>query len=722
MQASSKGSFHRVIKLRRAAALAGAMLVASQGAAAWAEEADGEAPQDIVVTAQRRETALLKTPVAINAVTSKTLEENAVRRINDLGGLAAGVNIPNQTLANQSIFIRGVGTAIASANPSVGVYIDDVYVPRPFGVGWYGALPDIDQIEILHGPQGTLYGQSSSAGALKINSRTPTDETKGLIEAGVGNQNSYEARGYLSGGLVPETLAGSIAGAYVHRGGPDYNAFLGRHVGKLDNLQLRGILSYTPSEQFDAKLSVEYMRDRGEYRTTAPTTRPDGGLRVTFSDTDPSQPYDGLAATLRLNYKLSDVVTLRSITAARGFETTTPVDSDGLPTFISGFVRNVDQRQLSQEFHLLADLGRLNLTGGLTLYRERLTTDRLSWNRNAFSYLKSRNVAKNAGIFLQADYELTDKLTATAGIRFSIEKREMDSAANQSNQAGDLLASIYRLEGLHKTFKAALPKASLAYQWTPDFLSYVSFAIGQTTGGYNQAAPTAAVARIAVDPEKVLAYEFGNKLTFLGGKAYATATVFYNDYRDYQASIANPILNGQVTAGTIVVNAGDATIYGGEFELGGQPLPRIDTRLSVSVLHSEFDSFLNPTGAANTNYVGQALAFAPKFTIGGSGTYTLPLADGAKVRLNGTVRHESSSYSEITTVRNITKFPRQTYVDGSIAFVTAEGGWTFSVTAKNLLDKDYRLPVAGGYSPAGGFTGFISNYPRQVVFRVRHDF
>lgn len=716
------GRAHRGIFLSRASLLALVLSGVATGVALAEAIPSAEAVELITVTAQRRQSALMHTPVAVNAVTSAVLEEQAVRRINDLAGLAAGVNIPNQTLANQAIFIRGVGTAIASANPSVGVYIDEVYIPRPFGVGWYGSLPDIEQVEILHGPQGTLYGQSSSAGALKINSRRPTDEVRGLIEAGIGNDNSYETRAYLSGGILPGVLAGSIATAYVHRGGPDDNPHLGRKVGEIDNLQIRGILSYTPSDRFDARLSVDYMRDRGEYRTAAPINRLDGGLRVTFSDIDPSQPYDGLGANLQLGYELTDNITLRSITAVRGFETTTPVDSDGLPEFISGFVRNVDQRQYSQELQLLGDFGRLDLTSGIVLYQENLTTDRWSWRQNTFSYIKSRNVAKNAGIYLQADYDLTDRLTATAGIRLSVERREMDSFARQSNANGDLLGYIYELEGLHETYHAALPKAALSYQWTPNFLSYVSFGVGQTTGGFNQAAPTATVASIPVDPEKVLAYEFGNKLTFLGGRAYATATFYYNDYRDYQASIANPILNGQVQSGTIVVNAGDATIYGAEFELGGKVTPRLDARLSVSLLSSEFDSFLNPTGAANTDYVGQDLAFAPEFTIGGSATYTHPLANGGELRINASVQHEASSYSEITTVRELTKFPRQTYVNGSIAYTTPGGDWTFSLTAKNLLDKDYRLPVAGGYSPAGGYLGFISNYPRQVVFRVRHDF
>src|SRR5690606_24602874 len=148
------------------------------------------------------------------------------------------------------------------------------------------------------------------AGALKINSRRPTDEFRGLIEAGIGNDNSYETRAYLSGGILPGVLAGSIATAYVHRGGPADNPHLGRKVGEIDNLQIRGILSYTPSDRFDARLSVDYMKDRGEYRTAAPINRLDGGLRVTFSDIDPSQPYDGLGANLQLGYELTDNITL----------------------------------------------------------------------------------------------------------------------------------------------------------------------------------------------------------------------------------------------------------------------------------------------------------------------------------------------------------------------------------------------------------------------------
>lgn len=682
----------------------------------------GPGPEEIMVTATHKSTNIMRTPIAVNAISRSTLNDYEVRRLNDLAGMAAGVTIPNQTLANQGIFIRGVGTTIASSNPSVAVYIDDIYIPRPYGLGWYGSLPDISQIEILHGPQGTLYGQSSSAGALKINSIVPTDKTVRMLEGGVGTESSYDEQSYLAGSLVDNKVTGSLATAYEHRGGPDYNAYFHRAVGDIDNFQVRGTLNFTPTEDFDARITADYMRDRGEYRTTAPINYPNGGLRTTFSNIDPSQPYDGGGIGIHLNYRPNRFLTLRSITGIRGFYTTTPVDSDGLPVNLSGFIRHVDQRQYSQEFQSVVHLGKLDLVSGILLYRENLGTNRTSWSKEQFSYISSNNMSQNIGLYSQADYKITPKLTLSAGLRYGINNTSLKSHANGLNAAGTIISNLYSINDLSTTYYALLPHASVSYQWTRSLFTYASFGVGQTTGGYNQAAPTLAIASIPVNPEDVLSYELGTKAAFFHNRLDLSVALFYSDYRNYQATIANPVFNGVQQAGTVVTNAGRASIYGSEIELRARPVERLETSLSVSYLHTRFDTFENPTGAASTNYVGDALPYAPSFTIRGGSTYRIPLHNHATVKLVGAVRYESSSFSEITSTRDLTKFPDQTYIDASVFYITPSQHWTYSVTSTNLAGRNYRLPVAGGCEPSAGYCGYISNYPRQVMFRVKHDF
>ena len=291
---------------------------------------------EIKVTAERRETTLEKTPIVVSVIDAEELTKRDVTKLNDLAGLAAGVNIPDQTMQTQSVFIRGIGSSRPIGNPSVGWYLDDVYIPRSFGSSFVGSLPDIERVEILHGPQGTLYGQNTSSGALKLISRQPTGQPEGWISVGVGNQGQVETRGYVTDSLVPDVLSGSLAVATSHVDGDVNDEYLHKYVDGYENQQLRGILRWTPrNSDLIATLTFDGLNADSTSGAT-PLNCPGTGVRQNFSDYDPEQNYDSGGVSLKLEGGLTQALSWKSVSAYRGFNVVMPSD-DPYPIYLAGF-------------------------------------------------------------------------------------------------------------------------------------------------------------------------------------------------------------------------------------------------------------------------------------------------------------------------------------------------------------------------------------------------
>ncbi|WP_437883830.1 TonB-dependent receptor [Pseudomonas sp. LRF_L74] len=702
----------------RLALFAGVTGLASPSLAETPEPADDARLPEVKVTAERRETTLQKTPVTVNVVDANELEKRAVTKLSDLAGLAAGVNIPNQWPNTQSVFIRGIGSSRPIGNPSVGWYIDDVYVPRSFGSSFFGNLPDIERVEVLHGPQGTLYGQNTSSGALKLISRQPTADTRAWASLGLGNQGQVETRGYANGTLAPGLLTASVAFASSEIDGDVHNVYLGKDVNSYENKQLRTIFHLTPSDSFDAVLSIDGLHGHATSGST-PLNQAGTGTRRNFSDIGEEQNYDSGGVSLKLQAQLNDQLSVKSVSAYRNFDVDMPSD-DPYPTFKSGFDQDLNQDQYSQEFQLIGDYGRFNFITGLMLWHEVFEMDRLSWSNNAFSIIDSKSTTDSVGLYGQGTYHFTDALALTLGLRLNKEWREMDSAAYTSNVNRQRISQIYRVEGLKEEYQAVTPKVTLDYQWTPELLTYATYAIGETSGGWNPASASLAIAQIPVDPEKVTSYEIGLKSTAFGGRLRNNVALFYNDYEDYQASISNPVINGQTITGAVIANAGQAHTWGAEWESTFKATRNLEFNLNLAYLRTRFDEFLNPTGAASTDFTGYELPYAPRWSGSIGSTYSIALGNGGDLRLNANYRSESSSYSAVSATNEFTKFPSTHYLDAGVFYTTPEGGWTFSLTGKNLLNKTFELP--GYYVPALNYYSQNYNRERQLLLTVRRDF
>lgn len=694
-------------------ALACAMLLsATQVSANESEEARTNKLDTVTVTAERRSSDVQKTAVAVSAIGEGQLQERQVHSLADLAGQAAGLTLVSPYINQQYVFIRGIGNSRPAGNPSVAVYLDDVYVARQFGNA-YANLPDLERVEVLRGPQGSLYGQNTSSGAIRLISKEPSEYFTGSAEAGLGNFGTFESKAYISGPLVPDVLLGSLALSSRRSDGYAYNYTLDKDVNGFDTNQARLKLQLRASDTLRFDLSIDEAYDRSDNAVGTPRQVPKLKKNRTLAawDTRTDQKNGGIS--LKVTDELNDNLTFKSISAWRRIKDDQPWDFDARETYsIFKFQQDINQRQFSQEFQLLGEYDRFDFVTGATFFREQFDFDRL----NAFGaaptwmYTTSRNEKESKGVFGQLHFKVTDAFGITGGLRYSSEEHILDGSAHFSNADGAQLAQVFAFDGWKQKNTGITPKVTLDYTFNPNVFGYFTWAKGETSGGWNPA-PSQRLDLISrpLDPEEVTSYEIGLKTTALDNRLQNNIALFYNDYENYQTNLGDPVFNGIPVTGSVLANTDSAHTYGAELESSLRITPDWQTSFSVSYLRTKIDQFL-PSGVTSlTDYTGNELPYAPRLSFNLNTVYDISLPSG-DLRLNGNVRRSSEFY---TGVENQYRTPAQTFVDVG-AFYTPRGTQlTLSLTAKNLLDKVYETASANTYT---------YNPPRTWLASARYDF
>lgn len=461
------------------AALFGTILVTgSQALAAAAstpvtnDSGDAGALSDIVVTATRKETKLQSTPVAISVIGEEFRRTQNVITTRDLAGQIPGLyTAPSGiTPLTNTFFIRGIGNSDPIFDPTVGVYIDDVYLPR--AINGMSDLTDVERVEVLRGPQGTLFGANSAGGAIRYVTRTPTDTFQASGDVGYGNYNTVNAHAYVAGGLVPGLLAASVAIARDQHDGYTWNPSLQDHVNNQKTTGGRIKLVFTPTSKLKITLAADGTIDHSQaaqyvattYNPTNPALSNLGAITGgTFYSPTALAPYQANVSyagrypinrshsggvTGRIDYAFTDHLSLHAITALRGFDQD-PVNynNDGqnrLP-YNSAQPRAVDisdnyitykQHSFTQELQLQGNWRRFDFTGGLYYLFENFRSDRIGYVTGLpqsdtalpaapFDQI-GKTVTRNYSAYLQANYHLTDRLTLTAGGRYITIHRAFD--------------------------------------------------------------------------------------------------------------------------------------------------------------------------------------------------------------------------------------------------------------------------------------------------------
>ncbi|GGZ30961.1 TonB-dependent receptor [Asticcacaulis endophyticus] len=682
--------------------------------------ASAEEATTVVVTAQRRTTALQKTPIAISAFGTETLGDRNINNVRDLAGQVPNLYVARVSISHttQTFSLRGIGEADPIQEPVLAVYVDDVYSPRQIGSGI--EFVDIERVEVLRGPQGTLYGRNSSAGALRIITRDPDLELRYVSELGYGRFNDIQARGLLSGG-ISKNWSGSIA--YVHRSrdGVTENPTLGHDVNRIDLNSARGKLRYNSGGKLDALLTLNLTRDRSDTRSYIPADQPGGfDRRKSYSEVEPLQHLDAASASLRLNYALSPNLSLKSITAFGGFNLN-PVDyeNDGEAALIQKNLIHYNDQYATQEVQLNGDYGRLTFTSGLFYLHERFFVKRDGFSRTGssptapVSRLRAHNITTTDAyaVFGEGTFAASDVWSFTLGLRGTSETKSFwfDNKVLDANR--NPIAQSIKGEA-DKTWSAWTPKASVQAQWSDNLLQYLSYSRGFKSGGFDNRATRLDLATLPFNPEKVATYETGLKGGFFGGRLRSNVAVFYNDYEDLQVSFYDPAYVGSRRG-----NAGKAHSWGVELENSFRVTDRLGINLSGGYLKAVYDEYKG-AGGNGVNADGNPLINSPQQSYGAGLTYDLPLgtAGDVKFALNG--QYQSNFYASALK-RPQDRVPGQGFVNSSIVWQTPNPHVRIALDGRNLTNSD--KPVTVSYVPSTGVLHYNFADPATVLVSFRYS-
>ena len=681
---------------------------------------DNAAGGEIIVTAERRATDLQKTAIAISAFTPERLEERNITSVRDLAGQVPNLFVARTSISHttQTFSLRGVGESDPIQEPVLAVYVDDVYVPRQ--IGSMSEFVDLERVELLRGPQGTLYGRNSSAGALRIITRDPDDTTHVTAETGYGSFNDVQVRALVSGPVVSNALSGSIS--YIHRSrdGVTYDPTLGHDVNRINLDGWRGKLRFTGLARLDALLTVNVTRDRSDSRSYVPVNQPGTfSRRLSYSEVEPLQHLNAQNGSLRLIYTLSPALAIKSITAAGGFNLD-PVyyENDGQAALIQKNLIDYDDKFVSQEVQLNGELGDLSFTSGLFYLHERFFVERDGFSRTGtaatapVNKLRAHNITYTDAyaVFGEGTWKATDIFSLTAGIRGTVEKKRFvfDNKVIDDNRNVVSQSIAGKAE---KTWRAVTPKLSVQAQWTPDLLQYLTWSRGFKSGGFDNRATRLDLATLPHNPEKVTTYEGGLKATLFGQALRSNLAIFYNDYKNLQVSFYDPAYVGNRRG-----NAGRAHSWGIELENDLRLSDRFTVQASGGYLKAIYDDYKG-AGGNGVDADGNPLVNAPKYSLSGGATYDLPLGAGAsRLRFSANAQYQSSFYQN-ALARPQDRVPGQTFVNGSVNWTLPDDRFQIGISAKNILGAN--KPVSSTYTPSTG--AYYKNYPdpATVLFNAR---
>ena len=735
-------------------------LVTGNGALAQeAAEAQAEPTRldEIVVTARRRSESLQDVPVAVSAFSEERLSD---LQADDISGIQ--YSVPNLYLdkgdgANAVVYLRGVGQndSLAFADPGVGIYVDDVFIARSQAA--FLELFDVDRVEVLRGPQGTLYGRNTIGGAVKFVSSPPPSTPGAYLEAGIGNYDSRILKGRIGGPLIDGILNGKVAFAYSEREGYADNSVDGRDDGDLNTLSGRAALDWTPNDRLKVLVSVDAKRDRPDtsrspVRETALTGALPSGALITYPAAD--DPYDvdvnanslsdltAYGASVTVRYDLSDAVSIESITAYRDMDFALNLDTDGSPLPILDILVLQDQNQFSQELRATYDAGgRLSGTAGLYYFRDEDTTFSGVDNGAATifgfpvslfgfassSLAETKQTTESWAAFADVSYDLTDKLSIGAGVRYTTEEKSsgrlfenfFDPTVSVIEDtppflAGQGVAGV-PIEG-EADFDAFTPKVSIAYRPNEDTLFYGSASRGFKSGGFDGRA-TNDFGFNAFRPEYVWSYEAGAKLSGADGRVTFNAAYFYNDYTDIQVTSF-----GATSAGTfqsLFTNAAAATIQGAEFELAVRPTESLSINTSLGILKAEYDEFDILVGGVATDVSNRALVNSPEINASVAATWETRLTEGLDLVLHGDAGYRSELATEITD-SPILRQEGYALLNAFAALKSTDGVWEVRAGVQNATDEAVRVQ---GFNLADfpgvqlGFYAAPRTYDLRLIWR-----
>ncbi|VVT06625.1 TonB-dependent receptor [Sphingomonas sp. EC-HK361] len=691
---------------------------------------------EILVTARRRAETLQSVPIAVTAFTADKLEKIGAIDLTDIQNTTPNttLKVSRGTNSTLSAFIRGVGQQdpVPGFEAGIGVYLDDVYLNRPQAAVL--DIYDVERIEVLRGPQGTLYGRNTIGGAVKYVTKKLPSDVQLKVKGTYGSYNQADAIVSLSAPIGDMFKVG-VAGARLSRDGFGENVNLGIDNYNKDLWATRGTIEFeSPDTRLFVRLTGDYTHDTSNPRnghrlipgllSGAPVlddvfdTR--AGLNV------PKQDVQAGGLSMTANAELTDRLTLRSISAWRKDTSRTPIDFDALPAVdvdVPAIYRN---EQTSQEFQLLYKSDKLNGLVGFYYLGAKASTvfDVLLFQQGAqlgFPTLNANTAGdvktETSSIYGDFTYDFTPQLSLSLGGRYTWDER--NAYVFKANKIGGLSsefggsavvlgAPLTNFRG-KANFKRFTPRASLSFKPTPDHMIYASYSEGFKGGGFDPRGSGASAPRpnpavaptyqqiydyLSFDPETVKSYEIGWKGAVFDRRLTFALDGFYSDYNDVQVpGSAAQTVNGITTFIGITTNAAKARIKGVELEANAalaRDFAGIGSLVSLAgtmgYIDAKYDRFIGPTGSDVSQF--RVFQNTPKWTASGTLTGAVPVADGL-FTANTTVSYRSLTH-QFETASPFLDQPGYTLWDAGVTYAFGDTRqYSVGVYGRNLTDKKY---------------------------------
>jgi iron complex outermembrane receptor protein len=757
--------------------LSGAAILAPMQAAMAQDAAAPEAPAaqaetypgEILVTAQRREERVQDIPVAITAFGGQQVEKLGIMSLENLAPRVPSFYFGSFGAARPQLYIRGIGTRSfdPGSESSVGVFIDDVYAGRASGS--FGSLRDIERIEVLRGPQGTLYGRNTIAGAINVITKGPTDHFTGEAEAGISNRDGYSLFGAVGGPIAGDKLMFRVAGWKAERDGYQTNLATGNKFQGIDNWGGRARLKFAPSDVFTVDLTAEISRD-GDKAAFAGFNRGSGPSESLTGVVTPANPFatflgrpgrtpiaytggnDGYwsfdpyldrkteSYIGRVEYD-AGFATITSISALKKLRIADGRDLEGSSLDVINQLSNERSKQFTQEIRITSDPnggasfdGALDWIIGAFYYRDR------SARRDEFRLGNDSVVALLSGgpqvstaisdyeidsyaVFGQATLHLGEKFEVTLGGRYTRDEKRAVQQGLNTRPGVPLVAVPFAVDN-SATYESFDPRVVATYKFSPDASIYASFSTGFKSGGFQYVPFSAAQANVLFQPEDITTYEVGFKSEWLDRRLRFNVAAFHYDYKDLQVSRIVDLGGG--AAASLISNAAASKIYGADVELMLRPSDNFDVSVTYGYLDAKYDSyFTNAAGVpptAATNFSDRPLVRAPKHSINVGGEWRIPTGDDSGLTLRADYALLAKFYHEPGEADaiyggavSLSKEPSYGLLDLRAAYEIGDFRVTAYVT--NVTKKDYRRTVLALGSTLSDFPGEPRTYGLKVGYR-----
>jgi iron complex outermembrane recepter protein len=752
------------IRLAFAAAAACSSLPVSGPAVAAETDAQAGTIEQVTVTARRREESLQDVPVAITALTADQLLEQNVRTLEDITAYAPNikVNAGRATTSTINAYIRGVGQndPLWGFEPGVGIYLDDVYIARPQGA--LLDVYDVERIEVLRGPQGTLYGKNTLAGAIKYVTRDIVTDDPAFNVTATGG--SYDQRDIKIGGSAPIVadhvyLGAAVAylrrdgyGEVVNDGAPRGFNSVGQDVSDKDVLAARANATFVWGESSKLRVLADTVQDNSN---AAGGQRMNNLLQPALNDrwdqrTDMPVDRDrfiakGAAATY--TQSLSETLDFKVVGAYREGDGRQFIDFEELNANLFQVPAEYSDDQTSGEVQLTYSGDKLKGVTGVYYFdgTARGAFDASLGANNLTALTKGSVTTQSIAVYADATWSLTDRLNLNAGVRWNQDDKEAtvfvaqylgrlapnQTLFDQNNvPAGFTLLAVQSNYTNDRSFSDVLPRFGFDYRVTDDVLAYVIYNKGFKSGGFDMRGNATAnpATREGYDSEVADNYEIGMKSTWLDDTLQLNLTAFYTPYKDVQITTQQfQIVGGNPTNVTAVLNAGKQLNKGVELESIWRPIEPLTLVLNVGWLDAEFEEFLvgcTPPSAGCTTDVSSLNEpiNSPDWTTFLGATYRWELGVG------DLAAHAGYQYRARTkvanTVRSITDQDAYDVLDLGVSYTTSSQAWRFALEGKNILDEEYRV---AGYDFGNATTPHISQIgfygpPRTVSLSATYRY